>query len=153
MKIIIDASTFILWSDVSFMELIVRKKLLKEVIEEIIITPQVYSEIKDSLSSQFLADGLRNGVFSMGNCDENHLNAISVKYKLGKGEISCMAFCLQNQEYVFLSDDKIAIKKAKREGLKTLSTDKLLHALLEKGLVDKNILQKFIEKYPTRFKK
>ena len=65
-EFVIDSSSFILWSEVSFMEIIINKKLFL-----IILTKDVVNELKDEKSIFYLNEGIKNKVIRIVEVSDN----------------------------------------------------------------------------------
>jgi len=144
-ELVVDASSFILWSEVSFMEIIIDGKLFS-----IVLTKDVADELKDKDSLFYLNKGMEKEVIKIVEVDNKEKDSISVKYRLGKGEISCIAFCMKEGK-LFVTDDKLAKKKAEKENVKVFNTSQLIKEFVK----DENLLilikEKFKKFYSKRF--
>lgn len=145
-ELVIDACSFILWSEVSFMEVIFQKKLFR-----ILLTQEVLEEIKDPISRFFLSKGSELGLIRLVSVEESIKKEISGKYRLGKGELSCIAFCKERRG-IFVTDDDTARKKAEKENIEVKSTRDVLKEFVEEKTILEEIIKKFKEHYPERFK-
>jgi hypothetical protein len=94
-EFVIDSSSFILWSEVSFMEIIINKKLFL-----IILTKDVVNELKDEKSIFYLNEGIKNRVIRIVEVSDNEKEDIAyvIKTNLGIGEVSCIAFCMKERK-------------------------------------------------------
>jgi predicted nucleic acid-binding protein len=143
--VVVDASSFILWSEVSFMEIIIDRKLFS-----IVITKDVAEELKDEDSLFYLNKGIEKGVVKIVEVDNKEKDRISVKYRLGKGEISCIAFCIKEGK-ILVTDDKLAEKKAEKEKVKVFNTSQLIKEFVKDEKLLMLIKEKFKKFYPERF--
>jgi predicted nucleic acid-binding protein len=143
--VVVDASSFILWSEVSFMEIIIDRKLFS-----IVITKDVAEELKDEDSLFYLNKGIEKGVVKIVEVDNKEKDRISVKYRLGKGEISCIAFCIKEGK-ILVTDDKLAKKKAEKEKVKVFNTSQLIKEFVKDEKLLMLIKEKFKKFYPERF--
>ena len=144
-EVVIDTASFILWSQVSFMEFVIERKLFL-----IILTKEVIEELRDPLSLFYFNKGIEAGMIKKVCIDESWKNRISVKYRLGKGEISCIAFCLKEKK-MFVTDDIQAKKKAEKEGVNVKTTPQILREFIKERDVLDSIKKKFKDYAPKRF--
>jgi predicted nucleic acid-binding protein len=144
-EFVVDTSSFILWSEVSFMEIIVDKKLFS-----IVLTKDVADELKDEISLFYLNKGMEKGIIKIVEVENKEKDIISVKYRLGKGEISCIAFCIKEGK-VLVTDDKLAKKKAEKEKVKVFNTSQLIKEFIKDEKLLMLIKEKFKKFYPERF--
>jgi predicted nucleic acid-binding protein len=144
-ELVVDTSSFILWSEVSFMEIIINKKLFS-----ILLTKDVADELKDEDSRFYLNKGIEKGVVKIVEVDNKEKDRISVKYRLGKGEISCIAFCIKEGK-ILVTDDKLAKNKAEKEKVKVFNTSQLIKEFVKDEKLLMPIKEKFKKFYPERF--
>jgi len=146
-EFVIDASSFILWSEVSFMEIIINKKLFL-----IILTKDVVNELKDEKSIFYLNEGIKNGVIRIVEVSDNEKEDIAyvIKTKLGIGEVSCIAFCMKERK-IFITDDIKAKKRAEKINIKTFDTIEFIKEFIKDEDLLKIIREKFKAAYPKRF--
>jgi predicted nucleic acid-binding protein len=144
-ELVVDASSFILWSEVSFLEIIIDRKLFS-----IVLTKDVADELKDEDSLFYLNKGMEKGVVKIVEVENKEKDSISVRYRLGKGEISCIAFCMKEGK-LFVTDDKLAKKKAEKEKVKVLDTSQLIKEFVKDEKLLMLIKEKFKKFYPERF--
>jgi predicted nucleic acid-binding protein len=144
-ELVVDTSSFILWSEVSFMEIIIDKKLFS-----ILLTKDVADELKDEDSRFYLNKGIEKGIIKIVEVDNKEKDRISVKYRLGKGEVSCISFCMKEGKF-FVTDDKLAKKKAEKEKVKVFNTSQLIKEFVKDEKLLMPIKEKFKKFYPERF--
>jgi len=146
-EFVIDASSFILWSKVSFMEIIINKKLFL-----IILTKDVVNELKDEKSIFYLNEGIKNGVIRIVEVSDNEKEDIAyvIKTKLGIGEVSCITFCMKERK-IFVTDDIKAKKRAEKINIKTFDTIEFIKEFIKDKDLLKIIREKFKTAYPKRF--
>jgi len=144
-EIVVDACSFILWSETSLLEIIFENKLFL-----IFLTMDVIDELKDIESRLYLNKGVTEGMIKIVNVDDKDKENITVKYKLGKGEISCIAFCSKEGK-VFVTDDIAARNKAEKEGVKVFTTKQLIVEFIRDEHISMLAREKLKRVYPHRF--
>lgn len=130
--------------DTNIFILLTKEGYIKEILENgkgkllIMLPPSVNKELEHRPDSQrriFMINGKNNCIIKDINPRHDTIASISEKYRLGEGEIACIAYCKDNPAVMFVSNDKIAINKATEEKIKTLSYDQFLKLLEDKGII------------------
>lgn len=144
-ELVVDACSFILWSEVSFLEIIIERKLFT-----IVLTEDVLNELEDEVSRFYVERGKERGVIKIVKVKEEEKNKIKVKYKLGKGEVAAIAFCMKEGK-IFITDDKKAEKKAEKEKVKVFTTPQVIKEFVKDDALLSIIKEKIRKLYPNRF--
>jgi len=124
MNIVFDTNILSTFAKINRLDLLF--KLFNK--QELLIPVVVLKELQDS-KQEFTQIILNNKSFKTIDSDKEKKDLIlSLKVGLGLGEKECLAIC-KNKNYVFVTNDEIAIKEAKKLGIEWLNLEIILNAL------------------------
>lgn len=134
--------------DTSFLSSILKADLLEKTLDildkrKLFITQEVERELQDSHLYTMNRDkiGEEGPIIPLQREEDNHQEDLSF---LGKGEASCIFYCLK-ADARFLVDDREARNKARELGIKTLTIPDLLDLGKVEDDIDKEDMNKVIQ--------
>ena len=133
MKVVLDTSC------ISAFILVHKVDLLLEILKkhEVVITPQVYNELK--VSKKPLLREFNDSRIAVVQA----ASSIAEEYNLHIGEASVIIYAKQNNALAVI-DDKKARKAAEKEGIQFIGTATLLKLAIENGIVKLNEAEQLI---------
>ncbi len=147
MNIVFDTNVLSTFAKINRLDLLV--KLFDK--QKLLIPTAVFKELRDS-KQEFTQIVLDDKNFERASLTQEEKDLIlSLKNRLGIGEKECLVVC-KNRNYVFVTNDELAIKEAEKLNIEWLNLTIILNALKQEKIVNEKELVKIIEEIETKDK-
>lgn len=145
MSIVFDTNILSTFAKINRLDLLV--KLFDK--QKLLIPEAVFEELHDSKQefTQIILDD-KNFEKLILTKEEKNL-VLTLKARLGLGEKECLAIC-KDKNYVFVTNDEIAIKEAEKLSIEWINLEIMLAALKQEKIINEQELNKLIEEIETK---